>query len=157
MLAAAITLTASLAVTLLGAPLGPTPAGEGEATPTRQFQVKNDRPYLGGKPIDLWGLRCGNALMSDAVTERHVRCLDNMTAHGINCVGCYVQGSNGGWPDVNAGRDGFTPEGALRPEFARRLEWLIREADRCGMVVMVGVISPRKDQELKDEAAIQHA
>ena len=57
--------------------------------------------------------------MSDAVTERHVRNLDNMIAHGINCLGVYVQGSNGGWPDVNAGRNGYTPQGALRPEFAR--------------------------------------
>ena len=95
--------------------------------------------------------------MSDAVTERHVRNLDNMIAHGINCLGVYVQGSNGGWPDVNAGRNGYTPQGALRPEFARRLEWLIREADRRGMVVMVGLLSPRKDRDLIDEKAIQQA
>jgi hypothetical protein len=133
------------------------PAAEDKPAPTRRFEVRADRPFLGGQRIDLWGLRCGNALMSDAVTERHVRNLDNMIVHGINCIGVYVQGSNGGWPDVNAGRNGYTPEGALRPEFARRLEWLIREADKRGMVVMVGLISPRKDQELKDEAAIQHA
>ena len=97
-------------------------AGDDKPAPTRRFEVRGDRPFLDGKPIDLWGLRCGNALMSDAVTERHVRSLDNMIAHGINCIGCYVQGSNGGWPDVNAGRNGYTPEGALKPEFARRLE-----------------------------------
>ncbi len=135
----------------------PSPAAEEKPTPTRQFEVRDGRPYLGGKQIDLWGLRSGNALMSDAVTERHVRNLDNMIAHGINCLGVYVQGSNGGWPDVNAGRNGYTPDGALRPEFARRLEWLIREADKRGMVVMVGLLSPRKDQDLKDERAIQRA
>src|SRR5439155_16047366 len=78
---------------------------EEEAKPTRKFEVKEDRPYLGGKRIDLWGLRCGNALMSDAVTERHVRNLDNMVAHGINCVGVYVQGSNPGWPDEKASKN----------------------------------------------------
>jgi hypothetical protein len=124
---------------------------------TRRFEIRNDRPFLDGKQIDLWGLRCGNALLSDAVTERHVRNLDNMAAHGINCIGIYIQGSNGGWPDVNAGKNGYTPDGNLKPEFARRLEWLIREADQRGMVVMVGLFSPRKDQELKNEAAIQHA
>jgi hypothetical protein len=140
------------------APSGPSGrAGDDKPAPTRRFEVRDDRPFLGGKPIDLWGLRCGNALMSDAVTERHVRSLDNMVAHGINCIGCYVQGSNGGWPDVNAGRNGYTPEGALKPEFARRLEWLVREADKRGMVVMVGLLSPRKDQELKDEHAIRRA
>jgi hypothetical protein len=128
-----------------------------EPAPTRRFQVREDRPFLGGKPIDLWGVRCGNALMSDAVTERHVRNLDSFIAHGVNCLGVYIQGSNGGWPDVNAGRNGYTPEGALKPEFARRLEWLVREADKRGMVAMVGLFSPRKDQELKDEAAVQHA
>ena len=29
-----------------------------------------DRPFLGGKPVDLWGIRCGNALFSEAVVER---------------------------------------------------------------------------------------
>jgi hypothetical protein len=125
--------------------------------PTKQFEIRKDQPYLGGQPIDLWGLRCGNALMTDAVTERHVRNFDNMIAHGINCVGVYVQGSNPGWPDLNASRNGYTPEGGLKPEFARRLEWLVREADKRGMVVMVGLFSPRKDQEFQDEAAVQKA
>lgn len=125
--------------------------------PTREFSIKDDRPYLGGQPIEIWGLRCGNALYSQGVTERHVRNLDNMVAHGINCIGVYIQGSNGGAPDPEAGRNGFTPDGHLRPEFARRLEWLTREADQRGMVVMVGLFSPRKDQDFEDEAAIQLA
>jgi hypothetical protein len=150
-------LTASLAV-LVACGMGTAGAAEKDTpAPTRLFQVRDDRPFLGGKRIDLWGLRCGNALMSDAVTERHVRNFDNFIAHGINCLGVYIQGSNGGWPDAGAGKNGFTPEGNLKPEFARRLEWLVREADQRGMVVMVGVFSPRKDQELKDEAAVQRA
>jgi hypothetical protein len=132
-------------------------AADEASQPTRKFEIRNDFPYLDGQRIDIWGLRCGNALMDDAVTERHVRNLDNMVAHGINCIGFYIQGSNGGWPDVNAGRNGFTPDGDLKTEFARRLEWLVREADKRGMVVMVGLISPRKDQELRSAAAIQHA
>jgi hypothetical protein len=127
------------------------------ATPTRRFEVRDERPYLGGQRIDLWGIRCGNALMDDAVTERHIRCFDNFIAHGINCVGVYIQGSNPGWPNLDATKNGYTAEGDLKPDFARRLEWLIREADRRGMVVMVGMISPRKDQEFRDEAAIKHA
>jgi hypothetical protein len=75
----------------------------------------------------------------------------------VNCVGFYIQGSNGGWPDVDAGRNGFTAEGALKPESARRLEWLVRESDKRGMVVMIGLFSPRKDQELKGEQAVQRA
>jgi hypothetical protein len=146
--------TAGLAAGLAGSA---GPAEEKAPAPTRAFEVRDDRPFLGGKPIDLWGVRCGNALMSDAVTERHVRNLDNYVAHGVNCLGVYVQGSNGGWPDPGAGKNGYTSDGALKPEFARRLEWLVREADQRGMVVMVGLFSPRKDTELKDEAAVQRA
>lgn len=124
---------------------------------TREFSIKDDQPYLDGERIRMWGLRCGNALYSQGVAERHVRNLDNMVAHGINCIGVYVQGSNGGHPDPGVAPNGYTPEGKLRPEFARRLEWLIREADQRGMVVMVGLFSPRKDQDFQDEAAIQRA
>lgn len=131
-------------------PAGPPPA-------TREFEIRADRPWLGGQPIDLWGLRCGNALYSAATTERHVRNFDNMAAHGINLIGCYIQGTNAGWPNGDAGINGFTRDGRLKPDVARRLEWVIREADQRGMVVMVGVLTPRKDQEFYDDAAIRRA
>ena len=72
-------------------------------------------------------------------------------------IGVYIQGSNGGWPDSAAATNGFTRDGQLRPEIAERLETLVREADRRGMVVMVGLFTPRKDQDFYDEAAIRHA
>jgi hypothetical protein len=150
-----IFLSAALALGSLCSP--PASPGEEKPLPTRKFEIRNDRPFLGGQQIDLWGLRCGNALMSDAVTERHVNALDNVVAHGINCIGVYVQGSNPGWPDLEASKNGYTPEGALKPAFARRLEWLVREADKRGMVVMVGLFSPRKDQELNGNKAVQRA
>ncbi len=128
-----------------------------EPLATREFEIRHDRALLGGAEVKLWGLRCGNAMHSTVITERHIRNLDNMAAHGINLIGVYIQGSNAGWPDPDAAANGFTREGKLRPEVARRLEELIREADRRGMVVMVGLFSPRKDQEFYDEAAIQRA
>ena len=124
---------------------------------TKEFEIRDDLSYLGGKQIKIWGLRCGNALYSQAVTERHVRSLDNMITHGLNCIGVYIQGSNGGEPNPAAGRNGYEPNGHLKPEFAQRLEWLIREADRRGMVVLVGLCSPRKDQDFEDEAAVKRA
>lgn len=129
----------------------------GSPAPTREFEIRGDRAFLGGVEVDLWGLRCGNALMSPAVTERHVRALDNMVRHGINLVAVYLQGSNGGWPDADAGLGGFEPDGTLKPAFAERLEWFVREADARGMVVAVGLFSPRKDQDLRDDAAIRRA
>ncbi|WP_435011381.1 hypothetical protein P12x_002691 [Tundrisphaera lichenicola] len=128
-----------------------------EGPPTREFEIKDDRAFLGGEPVELWGLRCGNALYSGSVTERHVNALDTMVAHGINLIGVYIQGTNGGSPNPEAGLDGFRRDGRLKADVAERLEWLIREADRRGMVVMVGVLSPRKDQDLYDEAALRRA
>ena len=51
----------TLATLLPQVPTAASRAAE-EPAPTRKFEVKDDRPFLGGKQIDLWGLRCGNAL-----------------------------------------------------------------------------------------------
>ena len=118
------------------------------AEPTREFEIKDDRAYLGGKQVDLWGLRCGNALFSESVTERHIRNLDNMTAHGINLIGVYIQGSNAGWPNADGNLNGFTRDGKLKPVVAKRLESLIRAADERGMVVMVGLFTPAQRPRL---------
>jgi len=148
----------SLAVVLLlpGAVVNHAVAAD-TPTSTREFEIRNDRAFLGGNPVNLWGLRCGNALHSTVITERHLRNLDNMMAHGINLIGVYIQGSNAGWPNPDAATNGFTRDGQLRPEIATRLESLVREADQRGMVVMVGLFSPRKDQMFYDEAAIRRA
>lgn len=128
-----------------------------DPAPTREFEIKNDRAYLGGHQVELWGLRCGNALHSEAITERHVRNLDNMAAHGINTIGVYLQGSNAGWPDPQRATNGFTRDGGLLPDVAARLERLVREADHRGMVVMVGLFTHRKDQEFYDDEAVERA
>jgi tripartite-type tricarboxylate transporter receptor subunit TctC len=113
------------------------------ATPTTEFDVRNGRAYLGGQEIKLWGIRAATAMMSTAVTERYVRNLDNMAAHGLNSILVYVQGGNTGWPVEWGAKDGFEPDGRLKPAVAERLEWLIREADKRGMVVGVGIFTPR--------------
>ena len=124
---------------------------------TKSFEIKQERAFLGGHEVDLWGLRCGNAFFSDATTERFIRNFDNMNDHGINFVGAYIQGVNAGYPDGNAGLNGFTRHGKLLPEVARRIEWMVHEADKRGMVVMIGVITPRKDQDFYDDNDIQMA
>jgi tripartite-type tricarboxylate transporter receptor subunit TctC len=136
-----------------------------QAVATKVFAVRGDRAYLDGKPIKLWGIRAATAMMSPAVTERYVRNLDNMAAHGLNSLLVYVQGGNTGWPVEWGARDGFTAEGALKPELAARLEWLIREADKRGMVVGVGIFTPRgvrllpqsADGKQVDEAVVRRA
>jgi hypothetical protein len=126
-------------------------------TSTKEFEVKENSAYLGGKPLRLWGLRCVHALRDRAMTERLVRNLDNFTDHGLNLVSIYLQPAHGGYPDIQAGINPFSESGELDPAFAKRLEWLAREVDRRGMVLLIGVITPIKDQELKDEAAMRNA
>lgn len=124
---------------------------------TKEFEIRDGTSWLGGKPVKLWGLRCNNALMSPAVTERLINNLDEMAGHGINLIAVSFHGTNGGFPDVNAGPNAFTSDGRVIPGFARRLTWLCREADKRGMVVCLGMFMPRKDETLKDEAAIRKA
>jgi hypothetical protein len=128
-----------------------------EKAEPKEFEIRNQRAFLGGHEVDLWGLRCGNAFFSDAVTERFVRNFDNMNDHGINLVGAYIQGVNAGHPDGNAGYNGFTRHGELQPEAKRRIEYFVREADHRGMVVMLGVITPRKDQDFYAEEDMRAA
>ena len=128
-----------------------------ETAEPKEFEIRNQRAFLGGHEVDLWGLRCGNAFYSDAVTERFVRNFDNMNDHGINLVGAYIQGVNAGHPDGNAGFNGFTRHGELQPEAKRRIEYFVREADRRGMVVMLGIITPRKDQDFYAEEDMRAA
>lgn len=133
-------------------PTPPAPIAE-----TKEFEIRQDRPFLDGHEVDLWGLRCGNALFSDAVTERFIRNFDNMNAHGINTVAVFIQGVNAGHPDGDAGFNGFTRHGKLLPEMTRRIEWFVREADKRGMVVMLGVLAPRKDQDFYAEEDMRTA
>ncbi|QDT53613.1 hypothetical protein Pan44_16360 [Caulifigura coniformis] len=126
-------------------------------TPTKEFEVRGNSAFLGGKPVRLWGLRCVHALRDRALTERLVRNLDSYTEHGINLLSVYLQAAHGGYPDIQAGANPFGEFGLLNPDFAWRLEWLAREADRRGMVLLIGVITPIKDQELRDEEAIRRA
>ena len=145
---------------LLAAVLGFAPALPGAQAaqpPTKKFEVRGERSYLDGHEIKLWGIRGGNVLMSPAVTERFVRNLDNMAAHGINGLILVVSGTNTGWPDEWLARSGFESDGRLKTAFAQRLEWIIREADRRGMVIGVTILSPRTDQDLDGEAGIKGA
>lgn len=154
-----LVLCAPLVVATCGWVRAQTPAAPPTAPPpaTREFEIRDSQSWLGGQPVKLWGLRVNNALMSPAVTERLVNNLDNYAAHGINLLALSLQGTNGGFPDVDAGPNAFTSDGKLIQSFARRLETVIREADRRGMVVCVTLMMPRKDEFLQDEAAVQRA
>jgi hypothetical protein len=125
--------------------------------PTRKFEIRDERTYLGGHEIKIWGIRAGNALMTPAVTERFIRNFDNMAAHGINGIIVTVMGTNTGWPEEWGARNGFEPDGRLKPATAQRLEWLVREADKRGMVVGVTIFTPRNVANMQGEESFKRA
>lgn len=51
----------------------------------------------------------------------------------------------------------FNPDGTLREEYLRRLSLVLDEADRLGMVVILGYFYFGQDQRLKDETAVLNA
>ncbi len=124
---------------------------------TKEFEIRDGKPFLGGQQIEIWGLRSGSAMTSEAIMERLIGRLDDFLAHGINAFLVNVQGGNGGWPDGGAALNGFMPDGSLKEEVKQRMKRLILEADRRGMVVCVEIFSHRHDQELEGDAAVEKA
>ena len=51
----------------------------------------------------------------------------------------------------------FEPDGSLRSDYTARLAWILDEADRLRMVVILGVFYFGQDQRLRDEAAVVRA
>ncbi len=124
---------------------------------TREFEIRDGQPFLGGQQIEIWGLRVGSAMTSETIAERLIGQLDDFLAQGINAFLLNVQGGNGGWPDGGAALNGFMPDGTLKDEVKQRMKRLILEADRRGMVVCVEIFSHRHDQELEGDDAVEKA
>lgn len=69
----------------------------------------------------------------------------------INLQGGSPEGYSKGQPWLNSA---FAADGALRPDYAARLERVLDEADRLGMTVILGLFYFGQDQVLQDEAAV---
>jgi len=98
------------------------------------FSIRGDRTYLNDAPILVKGLRCSNALLSDAATQELIEKLDTFASYGINTVSVFFMGSRFG--DVK----GYRADGHLHPIYAARMGRIIEAADRRGMVVLVGCL-----------------
>ncbi len=127
------------------------------AAQTKEFEIRDNRPFLGGQQIEIWGIRTGSAMTSEAITQRLIDRLDDFLAHGINAFLVNVQGGNGGWPDGGAALNGFDPDGTLKEVVKQRMKRLILAADQRGMVVCVEIFSHRHDQELEGDHAVEKA
>jgi hypothetical protein len=116
------------ALALLTAGAGPGRAGD------YAFGVRRDKTYLNGTPILVKGLRCSNALISEAATQELIDHLDTFASYGVNTVSVFFMGSRFG--DVK----GYRADGTLDLAYARRMGRIIKAADRRGMIVLVGCL-----------------
>lgn len=98
------------------------------------FSVKGKKVYLNGNEFKIIGLRCSNALVSDADTKELIDNLDVFKSYGVNTVSVFFMGSRFG--DVK----GYRPDASLEPVYTARMVRIIEEADKRGMVVLVGCL-----------------
>ena len=98
------------------------------------FAVQGTQTTLNGKPFLVKGLRCSNALLSDATADELIAHLDVFAGYGVNTVSVYWMGNRFG--DVK----GYREDGSLDPVYAARFERIVEAADARAMVVLVGCL-----------------
>ena len=92
-------------------------------------------------------------------TREFIAALPEWRRHGIlaftvNLQGGSPEGYSKEQPWENTAID---PDGALRPDYMRRLEAALDRADELGMVAIVGYFYFGQDQRVRDEAAVKRA
>lgn len=96
--------------------------------------VRSDEIFFQGKPVKILGLRCSNALISDATTEEMIAALDLYQSYGLNLVSVFVMGSRFG--DVK----GYLPDGSMNPVYQARLRRILEATQEKGMMMIVGCL-----------------
>jgi hypothetical protein len=89
-------------------------------------------------------------------TREFLAAMPSWKAHGLLAFTlCLQGGSPQGYskeqPWINSA---FAPDGSLRPEYLARLTRILDEADRLGMVVILGYFYFGQDERVKDEPAV---
>jgi len=102
--------------------------------PYNIFSVKGEKTLLNGEEIILRGLRLSNALMSDAAASDLIANIDTFAYYGINSFSIYLQGSRFG--DLK----GYTEDCKIDSAVGSRMSRIIEDADKKGMVVLVGCL-----------------
>lgn len=99
-----------------------------------RLRVSGEQILLNDKATKIIGLRCSNALVSDATADDLVAALDLFRSYGVNTLSVFLMGSRFG--DVK----GYLPDSSLNPLYRERLERILRATDRRGMVTIVGCL-----------------
>ena len=98
------------------------------------FSVSGNRTMLNGKAFQVIGLRCSNALLSDATVDSLLNHLDEYKEYGINTISVYLMGSR--YSNIN----GYELDGHLKEIYQQRMARIIEACDQRKMVVLVGIL-----------------
>jgi hypothetical protein len=99
-----------------------------------RFSVQGTKTLLDGQPFLVKGVRCSNALVSDAAVDELIANLDVFSGYGVNTVSVFFMGSRFG--NVK----GYREDGTLDPVYTARMARIIEAADAQAMVILVGVL-----------------
>ena len=129
-----------------------------QAIASRELTADGTKFLLDGEEFDLWGVRVQSALYSDLTTEKLIRWLPTYRDFGVTAVCVFAMGgdmdqNNESYPDA------FNYDGTIDPNSViwRRLDSLLRECDRLGMVVNLGLFHGHRDEMLGSDAVALQA
>src|SRR3974390_2901699 len=86
------------------------------------FRVKGNQIVLNERPVKILGLRCSNALISEAKIDELIRNLDGFKSYGVNTISVFLMGSRFG--DIK----GYRPNASPGPTHATRSARIIAAA-----------------------------
>jgi hypothetical protein len=92
-------------------------------------------------------------------TKEFIQAMPSWKEHGLLAFTINFQGgSPEGYSRVQPWENNaYESDGTLRPAFVKRMEKIIEEADKLGMVVILGYFYFGQDERLKDEKAVINA
>jgi CubicO group peptidase (beta-lactamase class C family) len=97
--------------------------------------------------------RSRNDFDADANTDEFIARIPDYVAHGVRAFTLNLQGGMPGYE--GAVNSAFNSDGTLRDSYLRRVQRVIDECDRLGVVVILGCFYQRQDQILKDADAVR--
>lgn len=92
---------------------------------------------------------------SDENTGRFISKVPEYNSYGVRAFTLNLQGGFPGYE--GAVNSAFRPDGTLRKKYLGRINDIIKECDKHGMVIILGLFYQRQDQILRDEQAVKSA
>ncbi len=130
---------------------------EGLLMNSRMVQATFDD--LNPETIGMWAYPDTKKYDADRNTREFLAAMPLYRAHGLLAFTLNLQGgSPQGYSRVQPWHNSaLTAEGELRPEYMQRLSLILDQADRLGMIAILGIFYFGQDERLQDELAVTRA